>query len=74
MIRAYALAVAAGTQVFTQGFGEALLGREELTGDLLKASGWVINLAVAEWVIRRPARRTPSPRRARVDRVEVGSP
>jgi uncharacterized membrane protein len=75
MIRAYALAVAAGTQVFTQGFGEALLGRDELTGDLLKASGWVVNLAVAEWVIRRPARqRTPRPQRAPVDRVEVGSP
>lgn len=29
MIRAYALAVAAGTQVFTQGFGEALLGHGE---------------------------------------------
>nr|WP_300046893.1 DUF2306 domain-containing protein [uncultured Nocardioides sp.] len=57
MIRAYALAVAAGTQVFTQGFGEAVVGQGELRGDLLKAAGWVINLAVAEWVIRRPARR-----------------
>ena len=62
MIRAYALAVAAGTQVFTQGFGEAVVGEGELRGDLLKAAGWAINLAVAEWVIRRPARRrTPRP-------------
>ncbi len=69
MIRAYALAVAAGTQVFTQGFGEAVVGHGELRGDLLKAAGWVINLAVAEWVIRRPARRrTPRP-----VAVEVGS-
>jgi uncharacterized membrane protein len=60
MIRAYAIAVGAGTQVFTQGFGEAVLGRGELTGDLLKAAGWVINLAVAEWVVRRPARRRTS--------------
>lgn len=68
MIRAYALAVA-GTQVFTQGFGEAVVGHGELRGDLLKAAGWVINLAVAEWVIRRPARRrTPRP-----VPVEVGS-
>lgn len=57
MIRAYAIAVAAGTQVFTQGFGEALVGHGEIRGDLLKAAGWVINLAVAEWAIRRPARR-----------------
>lgn len=62
MIRAYAIAVAAGTQVFTQGFGEALVGHGEIRGDLLKAAGWVINLAVAEWAIRRPARRrTPGP-------------
>jgi len=69
MIRAYALAVAAGTQVFTQGFGEAVVGEGELRGDLLKAAGWAVNLAVAEWVIRRPARRrTPRP-----VPVEVGS-
>ena len=62
MIRAYAIAVGAGTQVFTQGFGEAILGRGELSGDLLKAAGWAINLALAEWVIRRPARRRTSSR------------
>lgn len=62
MIRAYAIAVGAGTQVFTQGFGEVLLGHGELRGDLLKAAGWAINLAVAEWAIRRPARRRTSSR------------
>jgi hypothetical protein len=60
MIRGYAIAVGAGTQVFTQGFGEALIGHGELRGDLLKAAGWAINLAVAEWAIRRPARRRTS--------------
>lgn len=60
MIRGYAIAVAAGTQVFTQGFGEAVFGPGEVRGDLLKAAGWVINLAVAEWAIRRPARRRTS--------------
>ncbi len=60
MIRAYAIAVAAGTQVFTQGFGEAVFGPGEVRGDLLKAAGWVINLAVAEWAIRRSARRLRS--------------
>jgi uncharacterized membrane protein len=72
MIRGYALAVAAGTQVVTQGFGEALVGHGELRGDLLKAAGWGVNLAVAEWAIRRPAhRRTPS--RSRPVPAEVAS-
>jgi uncharacterized membrane protein len=57
MIRAYALAVAAGTQVFTQGIGEGLFGASELSTALAVSSGWVINAAVAEWVIRRPSTR-----------------
>lgn len=57
MIRAYALGLGAGTQVVTEGFGGALLGSGEVRGDLLKTSAWVINLGVAEWAIRRPARR-----------------
>jgi hypothetical protein len=61
MIRAYAIGLAAGTQVFTEGIGGAILGTGVLAGDLAKGAGWAINLAVAEWVIRRPARR----RRAR---------
>ena len=56
MIRAYAIALAAGTQAFTQGLGGALFGTGELRGDLAQAAGWVINLAVAEWVIHRPTR------------------
>ena len=55
MTRAYALALGAGTQVFTQGFGEAVLGTGVLATDLMLGAGWVINLAVAEYVIRRPA-------------------
>jgi len=57
MIRAYALALAAGTQAFTDGIGGALFGTGGLRTDLANAAGWVINLAVAEWVVRRPARR-----------------
>lgn len=53
MIRAYALAVGAGTQMLTQGIGEAAFGTAELSTALSIASGWVLNLAVAEWVIRR---------------------
>ncbi len=53
MIRAYALAVGAGTQTVTQGVGEALFGTGELSTALSMSAGWVINLALAEWVIRR---------------------
>jgi len=57
MIRAYALAVAAGTQAFTQGIGEAVFGTSDLSTALSVSASWVINVAVAEWVIRRPASR-----------------
>lgn len=60
MTRAYALALGAGTQVFTVGFGEALFGTGVVRTDLMMASAWVINLAIAEWVIRRPDRRRSS--------------
>jgi uncharacterized membrane protein len=59
MIRAYALAVGAGTQVVTQGVGEGLLGTGDLGTAVSMSAGWVVNAAVAEWVVRRP-----SPRRA----------
>jgi len=62
MIRAYAIALAAGTQAFTQGIRGALFGTGELRGDLAKGVGWVINLAIAEWAPRRPARRRRSHR------------
>ncbi len=52
MARAYALGLGAGTQAFTVGFGEAALGT-----DLSMGAAWVINLAIAEWFIRRPATR-----------------
>jgi uncharacterized membrane protein len=66
MVRAYALAVAAGTQVFTQGIGEALFRTSDLSTALSVSAGWVINAAVAEWVIRRP-----DARRARCARTRT---
>jgi uncharacterized membrane protein len=54
MMRAYALGVGAGTQVFTQGIGEALFGTSDLSTAISTGSGWVINAAIAEWIIRRP--------------------
>jgi len=57
MIRAYALALGVSTQIFTLGFGQAIFGDTELSTALLIAAGWIINLAIAEWAIRRRFRR-----------------
>jgi uncharacterized membrane protein len=70
MARAYALGLGAGTQAFTVGFGEALFGSGVVRTDLMLGAGWAINLAVAEWFIRRPRRR---PRRPRLRPALVGS-
>ncbi len=69
MTRAYALALGAGTQALTVGFGVAVLGAGVVRHDLLMGAGWAINLAVAEWVIRRPSQRRPSVRRPSVRRA-----
>ena len=53
MIRAYALALGAGTQTVTQGVGQAVFGTGELSTALSISAGWVVNAAVAEWIIRR---------------------
>lgn len=54
MLRAYAIALGAGTQFFTH---IPLLIFPSLYGELTRAlcmgAGWAINLAVAEWLIRR---------------------
>jgi hypothetical protein len=55
MIRAYAIGLAAGTQVFTEPLGSAVFGTGDVRDDLAKGAGWVLNLAVAEWAVRRPA-------------------
>lgn len=53
MIRAYAIGLGAGTQVFTEGIGAVIVGTGVVAGDLAKGAGWLINLLVAEWIIRR---------------------
>jgi hypothetical protein len=68
MIRAYAIALAAGAQVFTLGIGEAIVGKGDTSNALFAGAGWVINLAVAEWVIRRRPARRVVPARARAQR------
>lgn len=54
MMRGYALGLGAGTQVFTHLPWIVVLGPpSEGVRTVLMAAGWVINLAVAEWFIRR---------------------
>jgi len=65
MIRAYALALGAGTQAFTVGFGEAAFGTGVVRTDLMMSAAWFVNLAVAECLIRRPAVRRAGARRSR---------
>jgi hypothetical protein len=57
VMRGYAIGLGAGTQVLTLLAGELIAGPpSELSRALLMGAGWVINLAVAEWAIRkRPA-------------------
>ncbi len=60
MMRAYALAIAAGTQPLTlapMAVFPALDG--ELGYTLGLTAGWILNLAVAEWLIRRHRARSP---------------
>ena len=65
MMRGYAIGMGAGTQALVLMVGEMIAGKPgELSRALLMGSAWVINLAVAEWVIRR--RSTPRARAASV--------
>ncbi len=58
MTRAYALGLGAGTQVFTGMVGALIFGTpNEFQNALLNGAAWVINLAVAEWSIRKDSTR-----------------
>lgn len=62
MIRAYAIAIGAGTQVLTMVPYALVVGEPTVDAKaVLMGLAWVINLAVAEFVIRR-ARRRNAPR------------
>jgi hypothetical protein len=67
MMRGYALGLGAGTQVLTLGIGEIAFGPPgQVSRAVLMGAAWVINLALAEWIIRRrpsPPARTSSPAR-----------
>lgn len=60
MARAYAIGLGAGTQVLTLAAGELIAGPpDELRRALLMGAAWAINLAVAEWSLRRRPARPP---------------
>lgn len=65
MTRGYAIGIGAGTQVVVH-IPWLLLGGSpgELARALLLGAGWAINLAIAEWLIRRPMPRVVRPRPA----------
>ena len=55
MIRGYAIGLGAGTQAFTHAVWIAAVGPVDRTGKAIAMlAGWLINLAVAEYVVRRP--------------------
>ena len=57
MRRAYAIGLGAGTQALVQIVPTIIFGRPDPdTTALLMGAGWVINLVVAEWLIRRQIR------------------
>jgi len=62
MIRAYAVGLGAGTQALTQLPYFLILGRpDQSTIDVMMLGAWLLNLLLAEWVIRGPlARRMPA--------------
>ena len=72
MTRAYALGVGAGTQMFTGLVASFIVSPPtELSRALPDGAGWAINLAVAEWVIRR--RLAPPVRAASAPPVAPGA-
>jgi uncharacterized membrane protein len=62
MTRGYALGLGAATQMLTLMVGEMIAGPpSEFSRALLMGAGWVINLAIAEWAIRKRLRRPARP-------------
>jgi len=60
MTRAYAIGMGAGTQAIVLIPGSIVFGStHELSRTILMGAAWIINLTVAETVIRRRARRLP---------------
>ncbi len=76
MVRAYAIGLGAGTQVLTHLPWFIFVGGKpgELPRAVMMGAGWVINVVVAEWIIRRRTRPTVVPIVARLDGLVTFSP
>lgn len=60
MMRAYGLGMGAGTQVVTSLPWILIVGPPDTpTRAILLGAGWLINIAVVEWILANPARRVP---------------
>lgn len=54
MLRGYAIGMGTGTQALILMDGEMIAGKpSELSRTLLMGAAWVINRAVAEWMLRK---------------------
>jgi uncharacterized membrane protein len=76
MIRGYAIGQGAGTQAVTFLLWFLILGTpNDLTKELLMGASWAINLAVAEWIIRKDSsrRRQRSTGNGRIERSTAQS-
>ncbi len=70
MIRGYAIGIGAGTQAFTHlPWALAQTTPDETGRAIAMGAGWLINVAVAEWAIRRSHRRPSSGGDGRAARV-----
>ncbi len=77
MIRAYAIGLGAGTQALTHLPWFLLVDGwpGELPRGIMMGAGWVINVAVAEWIIRNaPSRGVARPRATRAPRLSAPTP
>lgn len=64
MTRGYAIGLGAGTQALTEMAGTFIIASpDDLSKALFIGAGWVINLAAAEWAIRRDLARHDSKKR-----------
>lgn len=75
MMRAYAIGLGAGTQVLTGMVASFIVSEPSaLSTALSQGAGWMINLAIAEWAIRRlPAQRAAVASASRSKRAQAGA-
>lgn len=72
MMRAYAIGLGAGSQALIFMVAEMVTGKpDQMEKALLMGAAWVINLVVAELVIRRAVQKSPSHGASRTDKLRM---